>query len=75
MVNLLVDTDRRWVACAGEEQLSMSAAELKEFLTAMDIVRRANAALPDVTPDTVDEDDGLNESRGLADLSISPTIH
>jgi hypothetical protein len=63
------------IAGADEEQLSMSAAELNEFLTAMDIVRRANAALLDVTHDSGVEDDDINDSRRLAGLSTSPTIH
>jgi hypothetical protein len=53
----------------------MSAAELNEFLTAMEIVRQANAALLDAAHESVDEDDGLDASRCLAGLSISPTIH
>jgi Zn-dependent oligopeptidase len=53
----------------------MSAAELNEFLTAMEIVRQANAALLDAAHDSVDEDNDLDPSRCLAGLSISPTIH
>jgi hypothetical protein len=62
-------------AGAGEEQLSMSAAELNEFLTAMEIVRLANAALLDTACDALDADDDQDQSRAFAGLPISPTIH
>jgi pilus assembly protein TadC len=60
-------------ACAGEERLSMSAAELNEFLAAMEIVRQANAALLDVASTVVDED--RDERIRLAEIFISATIH
>jgi hypothetical protein len=53
----------------------MNAAELNEFLAAMDIVRQANMALLDVSPAAVGDDDDGDERRELAGLSISPTIH
>jgi hypothetical protein len=64
-----------WTACAGEEQLSMGAAELNEFLTAMEIVRRVNAALLDAASAGVDDDRDLDDSHRLAALCISATIH
>jgi hypothetical protein len=53
----------------------MSAAELNEFLTAMEIVRQANAALLDVASVGVDEVHDVDESHRLAALCISATIH
>jgi hypothetical protein len=53
----------------------MSAAELNEFLTAMEIVRQGNAALLDVANAAIDDDRDLDESYGLAALCISATIH
>jgi hypothetical protein len=53
----------------------MSAAELNEFLAAMEIVRQANAALLDVASSAFDEGDDLDESAGFAGLCIPSTIH
>jgi hypothetical protein len=51
----------------------MSAAELNEFLAAMEIVRQANAALLDVASTAIDED--RDERVTLAEIFISATIH
>ena len=53
----------------------MSAAELNEFLAAMEIVRQANAVLLDVATSDFDGGDDLDESAGFADLCIPSTIH
>jgi hypothetical protein len=70
---LIVNADRKSDSLRGEERLSMSAAELSEFLAAMEIVRQANAALLDVAITAVDED--RDERVRLAETFISPTIH
>jgi len=51
----------------------MSAAELNEFLAAMEIVRQANAALLDLASTVIDED--RDERVRLAEIFISSTIH
>jgi len=74
MVSALLVQIAGRTACAGEERLSMSAAELNEFLAAMEIVRQANAALQDVAS-TAAENHDHEHSLGLEDLRISATIH
>jgi hypothetical protein len=51
----------------------MSAAELNEFLAAMEIVRQANAALLEVACTAIDED--RDQRVRLAEIFISSTIH
>jgi hypothetical protein len=54
----------------------MSAAELNEFLAAMEIVRQANAALLDLASTVVAEDHNERDQRvRLAEIFISSTIH
>jgi len=51
----------------------MSATDLNEFLTAMDIVRKANAAALSGAGSIPDEDDALDEDSDWFDAP--PTIH
>jgi hypothetical protein len=45
----------------------MSAAELKEFLAAMELVRQANAAFSDVARNFVERDDDLAPKQDYFD--------
>ena len=59
----------------------MSAEELKEFLAAMEVVRRANMAFSDIARHVVEDDafdleqDELDDDYGVAGSCKSPTIH
>jgi hypothetical protein len=53
----------------------MNAEELKEFLAAMELVRRANAAFAEVMGDVVEQDDDFGDDNVFADLSRSVTLH
>jgi hypothetical protein len=65
----------RGTVCTGEEPLSMSVEELKEFFAAMEFVRQVNAAFSDVACDFLDQDDDLDDDCGFAVPLRPVTIH
>jgi hypothetical protein len=59
----------------GEEQVSMSAEELKEFFAAMEFVRQANAAFSDAACDFLDQNVDLDDDGDFATAYKSVTLH